>query len=225
MDDGSKVLSVLIVDDHTILRQGLRAILESHDGFRVAGEAENGREAVRKATELKPDIVLMDIAMPVLNGLEATRQIKKLLPETKVLALTMYYDEEYVFQILKAGASGYLVKETAAGELMQAMRSVYGGTPFFSPVISRKIMESYLREDSEKGAPSEAVKLTSREKEVLQLIAEGYTNNEIAGLMGISVKTVETHRAHIMSKLDIHDVAGLIKYAIKKGIVVLDTGR
>ena len=179
---------------------------------------------MKKAQELSPDVVIMDIAMPILNGLEATRQIKRVLPEVKVLALTMYNDEEYVFQILKSGASGYLIKETAASELINAIRSISMGNPFFSPTISRKIMESYLREDAEKKPKGESDKLTNREKEVLQLIAEGYTNNEIGNLMNISVKTVETHRAHIMSKLDIHDVAGLIKYAIKKGLVVIDTG-
>jgi two-component system, NarL family, response regulator NreC len=215
-----ETVKILLVDDHTIVRQGLRALLESQEGFQVVGEADNGRDAVKKAQELQPDVVIMDIAMPILNGLEATRQIKKIMPDVKIVALTMYNDEEYVFQILKSGASGYLIKETAANELITAINSVKGGNPFFSPLISRKIMESYLREDSEKKA--EGDKLTNREKEVLQLIAEGYTNNEIGKLMGISVKTVETHRAHIMSKLDIHDVAGLIKYAIKKGLVVLD---
>lgn len=218
-------LKILLVDDHTIVRQGLKALLEAHAGFIIAGEAENGREAVKKAQELSPDIVIMDIAMPVLNGLEATRQIKRALPDTKVLALTMYNDEEYVFQILKSGASGYLIKETAANELITAILSIKSGNPFFSPSISRKIMESYLNEDEDKKGKGDSDKLTNREKEVLQLIAEGYTNNEIANLMNISVKTVETHRAHVMSKLDIHDVAGLIKYAIKKGLVVLDSGR
>jgi len=217
-------LKILLVDDHTIVRQGLKALLEAHAGFIIVGEAENGREAVKKAQELNPDIVIMDIAMPVLNGLEATRQIKRALPDTKVLALTMYNDEEYVFQILKSGASGYLIKETAANELIAAILSLQKGNPFFSPSISRKIMESYLNEDEDKKTKGESDKLTNREKEVLQLIAEGYTNNEIANLMNISVKTVETHRAHVMSKLDIHDVAGLIKYAIRKGLVVLDSG-
>ena len=221
MEEGVKIL---VVDDHTIVRQGLKALLEAQPGFRVVGEADNGREAVKKAQELSPDVVIMDIAMPILNGLEATRQIKRVLPEVKVLALTMYNDEEYVFQILKSGASGYLIKETAASELINAIRSISMGNPFFSPTISRKIMESYLREDAEKKPKGESDKLTNREKEVLQLIAEGYTNNEIGNLMNISVKTVETHRAHIMSKLDIHDVAGLIKYAIKKGLVVIDAG-
>ncbi len=215
---------ILVVDDHTIVRQGLKALLEAQPGFQVVGEADNGREAVKKAQELSPEVVIMDIAMPILNGLEATRQIKRVLPETKVIALTMYNDEEYVFQILKSGASGYLIKETAVNELITAIRSIRMGNPFFSPAISRKIMESYLREDAEKKPKGESDKLTNREKEVLQLIAEGYTNNEIGNLMNISVKTVETHRAHIMSKLDIHDVAGLIKYAIKKGLVVIDAG-
>jgi two-component system, NarL family, response regulator NreC len=220
-----ETLKILLVDDHTIVRQGLKALLEAYSGFTIVGEAENGREAVKKAQELNPDIVIMDIAMPVLNGLEATRQIKKALPDTRVLALTMYNDEEYVFQILKSGASGYLIKETAANELITAILSIKSGNPFFSPSISRKIMESYLNEDEDKKSKGESDKLTNREKEVLQLIAEGYTNNEIGNLMNISVKTVETHRAHVMSKLDIHDVAGLIKYAIRKGLVVLDSGR
>src|SRR5512143_4004103 len=218
-------VKILIVDDHTIVRQGLRALLETQDGFVVVGEAENGREAVKKAQEHSPDVVIMDIAMPILNGLEATRQIKRILPDCKVVALTMYNDEEYVFQILKSGASGYLIKETASNELLNAIHSVRAGTPFFSPQIARKIMESYLKEDEQKKTRGETDKLTNREKEVLQLIAEGYTNNEIGNLMNISVKTVETHRSHIMSKLDIHDVAGLIKYAIRKGLVVIDSGR
>ena len=215
-------IKVLIVDDHALFRRGIRAILEAQGGFSVVGEAETGREAVRRALELAPDIVLMDIAMPVLNGIEATRQIKNALPKTNVIALSMYTEGEHVFQVLKAGASGYLVKDSSVDELISAIRSARTGTPFFSPVISRKIMESYLRDDSEGTVRVEAGRLTGREKEVLQLIAEGYTNNEIAKLMKISVKTVETHRAHIMSKLDIHDVAGLIKYAIRKGFVILE---
>ncbi len=221
---GEKV-KILIVDDHAIVRQGLRALLDAQDGLEVIAEAENGRDAVKKVHDLAPDVVIMDIAMPILNGLEATRQIKRLRPGVKVLALTMYNEENYIFQILKSGASGYLTKECSAGELITAIRSVHGGSPYFSPVISRKIMDSYLREDGEKNAGREPDKLTNREKEVLQLIAEGYTNGEIGGFMKISVKTVETHRAHIMNKLDLHDVAGLIKYAIKKGIVVLDNTR
>ncbi len=220
-------IKVLIVDDHAIVRHGIRAILETQDGIVVAGEAEDGADAVKKARELAPDVVLMDIAMPRLNGLEATRQIHRLLPETKVIALTMFKDEEYVFQALKAGASGYLIKEGGAGDLMKAIHSVVSGAPFFSPAVSRKIMESYLNEDAEKRPrPGAGDRLTGREREVLQLIAEGHTNKEIGGLMGISVKTVETHRVHVMDKLDIHDMAGLIKYAIRKGLIVLvDPGR
>ncbi len=217
-------IKLLIVDDHAIVRQGLRALLEAQDGLSIVAEAENGRDAVKKVRELAPDVVIMDIAMPILNGLEATRQIKRLNPAVKVLALTMYNDEEYIFQILKSGAAGYLIKESSASELISAIRAVHGGNPYFSPVISRKIMDSYLREDGEQKAGREPDKLTNREKEVLQLIAEGYTNNEIGNFMKISVKTVETHRAHVMNKLDLHDVAGLIKYAIKNGLVVLDAG-
>ncbi|MHB8173878.1 MAG: response regulator [Nitrospirota bacterium] len=217
-------IKLLIVDDHAIVRQGLRALLEAQDGLSIVAEAENGRDAVKKVRELAPDVVIMDIAMPILNGLEATRQIKRLNPAVKVLGLTMYNDDEYIFQILKSGASGYLIKESSASELISAIRAVHGGNPYFSPVISRKIMDSYLREAGEQKAGREPDKLTNREKEVLQLIAEGYTNNEIGNFMKISVKTVETHRAHVMNKLDLHDVAGLIKYAIKKGLVVLDAG-
>ena len=216
-------IRVLLVDDHAILRDGVRALLEREGDMRVVGEAENGVEAVVKARELAPDVVLMDLAMPLLNGVEATRQIKRYLPDTRVLALSMYSDDEHVFQALKAGASGYLVKETPAAELVVAIRSINSGAPSFSPAISRKIMESYLNEDDAKKSGGRQDKLTSRENEALQLIAEGYTNNEVARLMNISVKTVETHRAHIMSKLDIHEVAGLIKYAIRKGLIVVDT--
>ncbi len=218
-------VKILIVDDHAIVRQGIRALLDAQDGLEVIGEAENGRDAVKKTHDLAPDVVIMDIAMPILNGLEATRQIKRLRPGVKVLALTMYNEENYIFQILKSGASGYLTKECSAGELIAAIRSVNVGSPYFSPAISRKIMDSYLRDDGEKNAGREPDKLTNREKEALQLIAEGYTNSEIGGFMKISVKTVETHRAHIMNKLDLHDVAGLIKYAIRKGIVMLDDTR
>jgi len=214
-------IRVLIVDDHNLVRQGLAAMLRAHEGFSVVGEAENGREAVRKAKELMPDVVLMDIAMPLLNGIEATRQIRHAAPEVKVLVLSMYTEGEHVFQALKAGATGYVVKDADIAELLSAIRSVNGGNTFFSPVISRKIMESYLSEDEDKKPGAATDHLTNREKEVLQLICEGYTNNEIAGLMKISVKTVETHRSHIMGKLDIHEVTGLIKYAIKKGIIVL----
>lgn len=215
-------IKVLLVDDHTLVRQGVRALLEASGGFIVVGEAENGREAVRKAAELAPDVVLMDVAMPILNGVEAARQIKNATPRVMIIALSMHSDEEYVFQILKAGASGYILKDSTAADLAAAIRSVYGGNPYFSPVISRKIMDSYLNESQEAKPGAGDDRLTGREKETLQLIAEGYTNNEAAKLMNISVKTVETHRANIMSKLDIHDVAGLIKYAIRKGLVVVD---
>lgn len=214
-------IKVLLVDDHAIVRQGLRAILGSMDGFDVVGEAENGRDAVEKTRQLAPDVVVMDLVMPVLNGIEATRQIKKAMPKTKVVALTMHTDEKYVFQVLKAGASGYVLKSGPAQDLAKAIESVNGGNPYFSPAISRKIMDSYLSEEEPEKALPKGEKITGREMEVLQLIAEGYTNTKISQLMGISVKTVETHRTHIMNKLDIHDVAGLVKYAIKIGLVVI----
>ena len=218
-------IRILLVDDHALVRQGVRALLEGQDGFEVVGEAENGREAVAKTRELGPDIVLMDVAMPVLNGIEATRLIKKEMPGVKVVALSTYSDDDYIFKVLKAGASGYIIKGATASELYSALRSVSEGNPFFSPVISRKMMDSYLREDSSKEQVRSRDSLTAREREVLQLIAEGNTNNDVAGSMGISVKTVETHRAHVMSKLGLHDVTGLIKYAIKHGIVMVDRVR
>lgn len=214
-------IRVLLVDDHAIVRQGLRAILDSMEGFDVVGEAENGRDAVEKTRQLAPDVVVMDLVMPVLNGIESTRQIRKMMPKTKVVALTMHTDEKYVFQVLKAGASGYVLKSGPAQDLAKAIESVHGGNPYFSPAISRKIMDSYLSEEEPEKVLPKGEKITSREMEVLQLIAEGYTNTRISQLMGISVKTVETHRTHIMNKLDIHDVAGLVKYAIKIGLVVI----
>jgi two-component system response regulator NreC len=215
------VIKVMLVDDHAIVRQGVRAVLTATGGFDVVGEAEDGREALGMARELAPDVVVMDLVMPVLNGIEATRQIKKAIPGTSVVVLTMHADEKYVFQALKAGASGYVLKSGPPSEIARAIESVQGGNPYFSPSISRKIMESYLSEEEPEKALPKGERLTAREREVLQLIAEGYTNSKIAHLMGISVKTVETHRTHIMNKLDVHDVAGLVKYSIKKGLIII----
>lgn len=213
-------IKLMIVDDHAIVRDGLKSAL-ARMGFDIAGEAENGRQAVERARELKPDVVVMDVVMPVLNGIEATRLIKKALPGTSVVALSMHSEEQYVFRILKAGASGYVLKTAGVAELARAIESVYSGSPYFSPAISRKIMESYLSEDQSLKTTTMGQKLTGRETEVLQLIAEGYTNAKIAQVMGISVKTVESHRMHLMEKLDIHDVAGLVKYSIKKGFITV----
>lgn len=211
-------IQVLLADDHTILRDGIRALLEEEPDMEVIAEAEDGRTAVELARKYQPDVLLMDIAMPLLNGLEATRQIRRESPNTKVLVLTMYEDEEYIRQFLAAGALGYVLKYTAAGELLGAIRAVHSGEVVLSPAITRLVIEEYLRwadiqpEDTPNG-------LTPREREVLQLIAEGYTNKQIAEILTISVKTVQAHRANLMQKLDLHDRAELIKYAIQKKII------
>lgn len=212
-------IRVLLADDHTILREGIRALLAAQPDIEVVGEAANGREAVSRARDLKPDVVLMDIAMPLLNGLEATRQIKKEHPEIGVLVLTMHDSQEYVSQILRAGASGYVIKEAAASDLVSAIHAVHGGGAFLYPSVAKMLVDDYLRRVGAEGERYE--RLTDREREVLQLIAEGHTNKEIADLLCLSVKTVQTHRAHIMEKLNLHDKGELIKYAIQRGIIEL----
>ncbi|MFQ6058798.1 MAG: response regulator [Anaerolineae bacterium] len=214
-------IRVLLADDHTILREGIRALLAAQPDIEVVGEASNGREAVAKARELKPDVILMDIAMPLLNGLEATRQIKKEHPEMDVLVLTMHDSEEYVSQILGAGAAGYVVKKAAASDLVSAIHAVYQGGAFLYPSVAKMLVEDYLRRVEAGGGRDSYDELTDREREVLQLIAEGYTNKEIADLLCLSVKTVQTHRAHVMEKLNLHDKGEVIKYAIQKGIIEL----
>jgi len=216
-----KKIKVVVADDHTILRQGIKALLDNQEEIEVVGEAKDGREAIKAIEELSPDVILMDIAMPGLNGLEATRRIKKKFPKTKVVVLTMHTNEEYIFQILNAGADGYLVKETAFQDLISAINSVHRGEAFMSPSISKKVMTDYIqRAQGEERVGFDT--LTTREREILQLVAEGNSNKKIAEVLFISPKTVETHRAHIMDKLNIHDRAGLIKYAIRKGMINLD---
>ena len=218
-------IRVLLVDDHTVVRQGLRVLLEAEADIAVIGEAETGRQAVQLATKLIPDVVVMDIAMPMLNGLEATRQIIKALPNAKVLVLSSYSDDEYVHQLTEAGAAGYLLKQTAAGDLIKAVREARKGNAFFSPAISKRLLEHY-REAFLRGIPvrKRTDLLTSRESEVLQLIAEGKANKQIASDLSISIKTVEKHRQQVMNKLNIHDVAGLTRYAISKGIIESNAG-
>jgi two-component system response regulator NreC len=211
-------IRILIADDHTLLRSGIRALLEAEPDLTVVGEAEDGREAVRLAHQLHPHVVLMDIAMPLLNGLEATRQIKREHPETKVLVLTMYDHEEYFRQLLEVGASGYIIKRAAAGELVAAIRAVHNGQAVLSPVITRLLLEDYLHRDSSK-SEADPDALSPREREVLQLIAEGKTSREIAEILNLSVKTVQSHRTSLMQKLDLHDKGDLIKYAIQKKII------
>ncbi len=211
-------IRILLADDHTLLRNGISAILEDEPDMIVIGEADNGREAVQLAGQLKPNIVLIDIAMPLLNGLEATRQIKHEHPEISVLVLTMYDNEEYFRKMLEVGASGYIIKRAAATELVSAIRAVYNGEAVLSPAITRLLLEDYLNHDShsEKDDPNA---LSSREREVLQLIAEGKTSREIAEILNLSVKTVQSHRTNLMQKLDLHDRGDLIKYAIQKKII------
>jgi DNA-binding NarL/FixJ family response regulator len=207
------------VDDHTVVRQGLRALLRPEEDIEVVGEAENGRQAVTAAKRNPPDVVIMDVAMPLLNGLEATRQILKTLPATKVLVLTSYSDDDCVQQLTEAGVSGYLIKQTAANDLLKAIREVQKGNAFFSPTIAKRLRDQ-CREAFANGQPiRKNMELTSREAEVLQLIAEGFSNKQIAGELTISIKTVEKHRQQVMNKLNIHDVAGLTRYAISKGMV------
>jgi len=217
-----KKVRLLVADDHKIFRQGIKKLLEEEPDLQVVGESADGRETVKKATELKPDIVLMDIAMANLNGLEATKQIKKVLPEVKVIMLTMHKNEEYVLQSFQAGASGYILKEGAVEELVSAIRSIYADKSFLSPTVSKTLVDAYLRKMETGKTETPFDLLTDREREVLQLIAEGYTNREVAKQLFISVKTVEAHRAHIMQKLNIHDIAKLVKYAIQKGLVDLN---
>jgi len=214
-------IRVLLAEDHTIVRQGLRSLLESAAGIEVIGEAEDGREAIQKVGQLRPDVVVMDITMPALNGLQATRQIKRQFPEVKVLILTMHANEEYIFQILRVGASGYVVKQAAVTELVSAIQAVYRGDSFLSPSISGKVIEEYIRR-AEAVVKSSYDRLTDREREVLQLIAEGHSTTEIAELLHITAGTVRTHKAQLMDKLDIHSTAELTRYAIRKGVITSD---
>lgn len=215
-------ISVLLVEDHAIVREGLRILLSIEKDIDVAGEAADGREAVRLARKLRPDVIVMDIAMPLLNGLEATRQIITALPDTKILILSAHSDDAYVERVMSLGAAGYLVKQTAAHVLPDAIRKVYRGHRFFSPTISRRLDQQLLRSRQSaapRSAGSDPVRLTSRESEVLQLIAEGKANKETAGELHISIKTVEKHRQSLMNKLNIHDTAGLTRHAIATGII------
>jgi DNA-binding NarL/FixJ family response regulator len=211
-------IKIFLADDHTILRAGIRALLENEPDMIVVGEAEDGRSAVKLACQLFPDIVLMDIAMPLLSGLEATRQIRHDCPPVKVLILSMHDNEEYIRQALANGAMGFVLKDAAAHELLDAIRAIHRGEAVLSPAVTRLVIEDYLRwGDLRKDHSSDG--LSPREREVLQLIAEGYSNRQISEIMSISIKTVQTHRMNLMSKLDLHDRSDLIKYAIQKKII------
>lgn len=210
-------IEILLAEDHTIVRKGLLSLLEAEPDMHVIGEAENGRETVEKVIELEPDIVVMDISMPKLNGLDATRHIKKQCPDIKILVLTMHSNEEYIFEILKAGASGYVLKKAAPTELITAIKAVYRGEIFLSPGVSKTVVQEYLTKAAKDKAPTSL--LTEREREILQLIAEGHSNREIAQMLHISTKTVDTHRTHIIEKCDLHSTAELTRYAIRIGLV------
>ena len=207
-------MRILVADDHTLVRAGLTSLIAHLPNMEVVGEAADGRHAMQMVRELKPDIVLMDIAMPGLNGLESAERIHGLEPQIKIIILSMFANEEYVAQALKAGASGYLLKDAATAELEMALKSVAMGQFYLSPAISRQVVDNYLR-----GGPVGADVLTPRQREILQLIAEGKSTRDIADTRHVSVKTVETHRTQLMERLDIHDVAGLIRYALRKGLI------
>lgn len=210
----------MLADDHTVLRQGLRSLLTAEPDIEIVGEAENGRQTVQMAKKCDPEVLIMDIAMPHLNGIEATRQIMKESPGVKILVLSSHSDDEYVHQLTKAGAVGYLLKQTAAHDLITAIRETALGNAYFSPTISKRLADRYRQSFlAGKSPQSEGSQLTSREMEVLQLVAEGYVNKEIAAELSISIKTVEKHRQQVMDKLNIHDVAGLTRFAIARGIV------
>ena len=221
-------IRVLIADDHDVVRSGLRALLRSGVDFAAVAEAVDGEDAVRLAAKFKPDVVLMDISMPNLDGIEATRRIKERQPEVKVIILSVHQDEEYAFQILRAGASGYVLKNARKKEIFEAIRSAVAGERFFSPGISNIIVEGFLKRAGEQDQPESPKpaagdsRLTPRETEVLRYIAQGYTNRKIAELLFLSFRTVNTHRTNIMQKLDIHDTAGLVRHAISLGLITPD---
>ncbi|MGH9660706.1 MAG: response regulator [Bryobacteraceae bacterium] len=214
-------MKILLVDDHKVLRSGLRRILEEHADLQVVGEAADGREAVDMAGALDPDIVVMDIGMPQMNGMEATRQILARHPHVNVLILSMYSDETYLVQTLRAGARGYLLKDSAEDELIDAVRAVSTGVPYFSPRIARMLVGDSMQRLRDEAATDTYELLTPREREVLQLIAEGKSNKEVASLLFVSPTTIETHRARVMEKLDLHSTAEIVLYAVRKGIVTL----
>jgi len=211
-------LRILLADDHTVVRQGLRKVLEERPEWQVVAEAGDGREAVRLAEEFKPDVAVVDVAMPLLNGIEATRQITRRAPQTKVLVLSMYADEAYVIQMLKAGATGYLLKDSAGVDLLQAVQAVSQGKSFFSPAVARLMSDDYARQRGA-DAVDRYESLSGRERETFQLVAEGKTNKEIAALLFISPSTVETHRARIMEKLDLHSAVEIVLYAVRRGVI------
>jgi two-component system response regulator NreC len=218
-------IRILLADDHPLIRSGIVTLLQSYKDFEIVGEAQDGEEAVEKTKVLKPDVLIIDLSMPKLSGIEATGIITKKHPDVKVLVLTMHENEEYVYQILKSGAGGYVLKSAGKEELSAAIRAVAKGEKFFSPRVSEIMAESYVRrkEGGETSSKVEVIPLTRREKEILRLVVTGLTNQQIADQLCISPRTVDTHRTNIMQKLDIHDVANLVRYAIEHGMTSLGT--
>ena len=215
-----KRIAVLIAEDHTLVRQGLRLLIEADGDIEIVGEAKTGREAVQLNGELRPEIIVMDVAMPSLNGVEATRQILKAFPDTKVLILSAHGDAEYIEQVVKAGAKGYLIKQTSGEVVAKAIRELHKGKMFFTHAIAKRLKDGYLKASDGVGLQKKiSTDLTTREAELLQLIAEGHVNKQIAAELNISIKTVEKHRQHLMDKLNIHDIAGLTRFAIASGII------
>jgi two-component system response regulator NreC len=212
---------VLLAEDLTLLRSGVRSLLESTGKVQIVGEAADGREALKLAQKLNPDVVLMDVAMPEMNGIEATRQIRKAMPQVRVMMLSMHADRQYVFESLRAGASGYVLKNAAPTELLSAIQTVMTGGTFLSSSLADLVMEDYLRRARGQHTENDMEKLSAREREVLQLLAEGNSSSEIARRLHISTRTVDTHRQHIMEKLDIHSIAGLTRFAIRHGLTTL----
>jgi RNA polymerase sigma factor (sigma-70 family) len=212
-------IRVLIADDHGVVRRGLRLQLEQHDDFEVVGEASDGREAVTMLEKLAPDIIIMDIAMPNLNGIQATAQIVKKNPQVGIIVLSMHSDEAYLTRTLAAGAKGYLLKDNAEVDLERAVRVVAQGKPYFSPAIANTLLEDYMRQMQQRGLQDSYDLLTEREKEILQLLAEGKTNKDVAQLLNLSPNTVETHRTRLMQKLDLHSTAEIVLYAVRKQII------
>ena len=213
------MIRILLADDHTLVRQGLRRILEEHPDWQVVAESHYGRDAVRQALALRPDIAILDIGMPELNGIEAARQIAKRLPSVRILMLSMHADEVHITRAVQAGACGYLLKDSADVDLVKAVTATAQGTSFFSPAAAAIMLADYRRSLTERGAGDRYETLSEREREILQLVAEGRSNKAIADLLCISPATVETHRAHVLEKLDLHNVAEIVLYAVRRGII------
>jgi len=212
-------IRIVLADDHNIMRNGLRLLLERQPGFQVVAEASDGRQTVEATEVHKPHVVVLDIAMPNLNGIEAARQISAKLPNTAIVILSMHSDESYVLRALKAGARGYLLKDSAESDLIAAIHAVHDGKAFFSPAISRMLVDDYMRRLEQRGVEDSYELLTTREREVLQLLAEGKSNKDVAAMLNLSLHTVDTHRGNLMQKLNLHSVPEMILYAVRKGVI------